>query len=255
VLDNAADRRLAELSTFFVRVPFSFEQAERALQRVLDKVPPNGENNQQYKDTLIWGAVLLLAQDFDVILVTSDKAFYANREPSKGLAVKLLADVDAEELSVTAVGSLADAAEHLRLNEPPVDGAALTRLIEDAAMSDLSSVVENAEFLLGVVIQSKLRVFVTEDPDVVAVAFNITHAIEDLREPSRSDATASAEGDCLVRGDVIIELRPARASLEWTEPDGEPGHATTLYGRGTIHIGERHEPYTVRKEISSEGSK
>lgn len=68
---------------------FTFDQAQGALRRVLDKVPPNAEKNQQYKDTLIWEAALELSRELEVVLVTSDHGFYSDRDPGKGLAAEL----------------------------------------------------------------------------------------------------------------------------------------------------------------------
>jgi hypothetical protein len=236
-----------------VRVPFTFEQAQSALRRVLDKVPPNGEKNQQYKDTLIWLAVLELASDYDVLFVSTDKAFFANRDPSKGLAVELLADVAEAELSVIAVASLGDAAEQIRVSEPPVNVEEISLLIDQAALDVLMPVAEQAEFLIGARAGSNLHAFATEDPHVLAVTFAMTHALEDLREPPRRDAQAIAEGDCEVRNGEVASFRLSRAVIDWVEPSGEPGHAGNvyIYPRG---IGERSEPFTVRTEIDLERS-
>jgi len=67
-----------------VRVPFTLEHAKAALEMVDARMPPNGEKNQQFKDSAIWQAVLALSSDYRVHLVTNDRAFLLNRgDPSK----------------------------------------------------------------------------------------------------------------------------------------------------------------------------
>ena len=241
--------RLTELEPFLVRVPFTFKQAQSALRRVLDKVPPNGENNQQYEDTLIWLAVLELATDYEVLFVTSDKAFFANRDPSKGLAVELLADITEAELSVIAVASLGDAAERIRLSEPPLKVDNIIKLIDQAALEVLRPVAENAEFPIGPLSDSTLNAYATEDPHVLAVLFAMAHALEDLRKPPRGDAQVIAEGDCEIRYGKVASFRLSKAVIDWVEPSGGPGHTGNVYLHMDGHIGERSEPFTVRTEI------
>lgn len=249
VLASAAARRLDELAPLVVRVPFTWEQAQDALRRVLDLVPPNSEKNQQYKDTLIWGAVLALAVDFDVLFVTSDKGFYASRDAAKGLATALLADLDAAALTVVAVDSLAAAAELLRLGEPPVDVQTVIGQVDAEVLEVVEEVTARAEFTVGPLTDSSARVFATENPDVVAVTFTITHALDDLRRPERTSAAVSAEGECVIRDGRVGEFRLDRVSVDWVEATGEVGHAGNVYARASLHLGERHEPYAVRAEI------
>jgi hypothetical protein len=249
VLDRAASTRLDELAPFLVRVPFTFEQAQDALRRLLDKVPPNSEKDQQYKDTLIWGGVLALAADSDVLFVTSDKGFFADRDPSKGLAPELLADLEPEGLTVTAVHTLGAAAERLRLTEPPVDLQTVVRRIDDVALDVLRPAAAKSEFTVGPLVNSSVQVYATENPDVIAVAFTIAHALDDIRDVPRTNAEVVVGGDCVIQDGQVGEFRPTTLTLDWVEPSGQPGLTRTVFARMGMHLGERHEPYRVRAEI------
>ena len=249
VLDQASAQRLGELERLLVRVPFDFEQAKEALRRVLDRVPPNGEKDQQYKDTLIWLATTVLARDFDVVVVTADKGFYADKDPNKGLAPELLADL-AEDMHVIAVPKLAAAAEHLRSSQPPVDRQALVALIDNVAAEILAESSGRADFQFGPLTSADLHVFATEEPDRLAATFTLTHELADRRVPPRAKATAAIEGDCFIVDDQeVVDFRPARVSIDWYEPSGDPGHAGTVFVTAGDFIGERHERYRVRVDI------
>lgn len=72
--------RMKEIEQFIKRVPFTFEHAKSALQRVDEETPPNGKNNQQFKDSAISEAILsLLRENYEVHFITQDKGFFENR--------------------------------------------------------------------------------------------------------------------------------------------------------------------------------
>ncbi|MDQ3653281.1 MAG: PIN domain-containing protein [Acidobacteriota bacterium] len=84
-LKKYVEDRLRELSDKFVRVPFTLDHAKSSLQRVMEESPPNGEKDQQFKDSAIWESVLELAKSYEVHFITKDKGFYYQRDPKKGL--------------------------------------------------------------------------------------------------------------------------------------------------------------------------
>ena len=83
------DQRLSELGSTVVRGEFTFEDAKNALARVIDGTPPNSERDQQFKDSAVWEELIRLASSSQVHFVTEDKAFFKDRDPSKGLADNL----------------------------------------------------------------------------------------------------------------------------------------------------------------------
>src|SRR4051794_7808254 len=59
-LEKTVDERLEKLSRILIREAFTLEHAKAALEMVNVKAPPN-QNNQQFKDSAIWRAVLSLS--------------------------------------------------------------------------------------------------------------------------------------------------------------------------------------------------
>lgn len=51
------EQRLQELNKLLAPVPMTIEHAQHALDRVIAHLPPNGEKDEQFRDTLLWEAV------------------------------------------------------------------------------------------------------------------------------------------------------------------------------------------------------
>ena len=93
-MEEGLQRRWVELAGLLERRPFSLELARAALRRVIENIPPSGQNNEQFPDCCIWEASVDLAADCPVHLVSDDSASYENRERSKGLADVLSKEVE-----------------------------------------------------------------------------------------------------------------------------------------------------------------
>lgn len=96
--------RLKELERFILRYNHSPEEFVDAGRMVIRKEPPSTSKSQQFKDSLLWRAVLGLASQGPCILVTADKGF---RGASHGeLAENLREEVERLEVDVTLINDL-----------------------------------------------------------------------------------------------------------------------------------------------------
>src|SRR2546429_534485 len=75
-----------------IEIPFSFADAQDSFRRVIEQIPPS-DRDQQFKDGVIWANCVELLKSEDVFLVTSDKAFYHDRNYEKGLALPLRKEI------------------------------------------------------------------------------------------------------------------------------------------------------------------
>ncbi|MBE9188043.1 DUF4935 domain-containing protein [Microcoleus sp. LEGE 07076] len=66
-LQATVTERLTDLNDLIIRIPFTFEHAKSALRRINEKSQPNGESNQQFKDSAIWEAILTLSNSYNYI--------------------------------------------------------------------------------------------------------------------------------------------------------------------------------------------
>jgi hypothetical protein len=83
-------QRWAQLGGILKRIPFSLEQAKGALRRVVEKTPPSGANNEQFRDCCIGETSFELSAECPVHLVTNDSGFYEGRDRSRGLLAEPL---------------------------------------------------------------------------------------------------------------------------------------------------------------------
>ena len=65
-----------------LRVPIGDDHYPRVHRRITEKRSPN-EKGVQYQDSLIWEAVMDVAEVRETIFVTNDSAFYVARSPIK----------------------------------------------------------------------------------------------------------------------------------------------------------------------------
>lgn len=79
-VSEALERRLRELGSLVVHVPLEDRHHVAAGQMVLCGMAPNSPRGQQFKDCLLWQAVLDLAEDYDVVLASNDGGFYRDTE-------------------------------------------------------------------------------------------------------------------------------------------------------------------------------
>ena len=84
-VEKGIRERLKQLDGLLTRVPFSHDQARYALNRVIAKELPSGDNNEQFRDCCMWHAALSTTTDQVVYLITAD--FGILREPQPGIGI------------------------------------------------------------------------------------------------------------------------------------------------------------------------
>lgn len=120
-MEEGLQRRWVELAGLLERRPFSLELARAALRRVIENIPPSGQNNEQFRDCRLWEASVDLAADCAVHLVSNDSAFYENRERSKGLADVLSREADHARRAVRVYPTVRDLLARIDRPVPVVD--------------------------------------------------------------------------------------------------------------------------------------
>jgi hypothetical protein len=204
-LEKKVEERIAELKQILVPVPFTLEHAKAALDMVNAKVAPNGHNNQQFKDSAIWQAVLTLSQDYTTYLLTRDSWFLLDRDPEKGLATNLREDCRRVNGSVEVYVDLALCLEALSDDAPSFDEARLTSLILESLAREPLVLPIQVEAMrkgskLGEILTSpEIYVFRTKQADRIAVDYTITMQLEvdqSAIENGGIDGRAILRGSC-----------------------------------------------------------
>ncbi len=177
MLSQKVDQRLTELAPVLVREPFTVEHAKAALAMVCAKLPPNGEKNQQFKDSAIWQAVLQLSRRHSTVLLTHDKAFFLNHDTKKGLAANLIADCHKVGTDVKIFDGIGPYLEVLREAEPAFDREVAKDLIVAESKPRLMREAERRKVVPTDLISSSISAFPTENGDRLALDYTLTFNI------------------------------------------------------------------------------
>ena len=229
---KAVTQRIDALSDHLITIEFSIEHARGALDRVIGKIPPN-RAKEQFRDSVIWIAVLTLSDAHDVHFVTADKAFYKGSQYAEGIDPILAKECESTVGTVNLHRDASECLSHLEQSIPGVDENTLVLKIIESLGSEIEKPVSERNFALAVVTQKNIEAFPTELPEELVVGFEITYALSDLGplssppEEERTNATAVVRGNCSynTKKDSISEARWTRVWLRWQDASGEPREA------------------------------
>jgi hypothetical protein len=212
-----AEKRLQELEPFLTRVEFTLEHAKGALDRVYSKLPPNSEKNQQFKDSAVWEAILDLARTYRVYFITDDNDFYGgSRDEAKGLAENLANECKTYEATVRLFRDISSCLRDLKqeISFERFESSSITNAITMTFDFDrLRTVCEAHHFgLKEDQADSTLMAYLTDDPDKLALSFDITYRLEEVGEDAKVARPPSAEPMLVVRGDCFFDARTREIS-------------------------------------------
>ncbi len=253
------EERIRQLFTGFgdalVEIPFSLQSARSSLLKVISKVPPS-DKNQQFKDGVLWADCLALAETEDVVLVTSDKAFYEERDYSKGLNESLLAEASRAKHTLKVVNALSILLEDLRTDVGVTD-AELIRAVLAQERETLERVLARNGFELGMVQQVDRSLYITEIPDQLFIECQLTFTCPSTESQAREPATLMLPGDgtYIVSDKRFAEFRNRGEALSFQLPDGteKQVRSARMYVDSAI-IGHRETTHSVRHKVSDESN-
>lgn len=251
---NAVDIRFKELGELIVKLPFSLKHAKAALNRVNENIPPS-LTKQQFKDAAIWEAVLELAKEYDVHMVSSDGDFFMDK--NRDLLHPVL-QREAEETSGTIkiFGGLERCLKELQKERPDVDLQDIARKIYMNVGDEIARAVAINNLRAIEITSYDIKPFITEDHDRLAIDYAITlDAVNiDINQVNEGEpASVHFEGNCVYNIKIHSIEHNQCHSIErnWVSTDGEPKTARDVYIQGgTAYIGRGPDrPYTARIEL------
>ena len=236
-----------------IRQPFTKKSARKSLMRTIEKIPPS-DRGQQFKDGVIWEDCLKILEEDDVKFVTEDKAFYKNRDYSKGLVLELEKDLEDKghqlhifnslESLLTEIQTLPSIESELLINAYYSNyvGKATDWLVEnDIAIHEDEK--PNLEF----------KAYATEDPKKLYVSFDINQKCLDLSGNNRhfilifsGDTyfdTKSNQFDGITRRSEELFMYDKRGEKNTIE--------STKYAALSIVIGHRMVKHEVRYNLGN----
>lgn len=252
----SAEERLRELEDLLKRVPFDFEQAKAALQRVMNETPPNGPKRQQYKDSVIWESVLELSRDYTVHFVTEDGDFFEAGNSGKVLASNLKEDCNVNDREVFVHNGLESYLQSLRETVPPLDRQRLGDEIERALIQELRQFATDKDFELDSLVDAPISAFLTENMNVLALSFELIHrASVVLKSGEEIAARLITRGECSynLRDKAVSDVR--KDSIQLLDTDGnviQGRGGSVVYGSGIVGGGSHRRSYSLRAPLDEE---
>lgn len=242
--------RWRQLDGVLQRIPFTHDHARSALNRVISKTSPCGENNEQFRDCCIWEAALQLARERTVYLVSNDYAFYDGRTRTNGLAPALRAEVERLEAQIVLCPSLRDFLARAEQAVAALDEAAIEAAILAAVSTRARELLKDQSsehFDLGELIRTRIDGYATPRPSLVAVSFTVTFCLIHIEaqgsREEREEVTMTVSGVCSydprTREVSDVEVR------EWDQSvRGTGSRGTTWYDQSTLE--RRFSPSRTR---------
>jgi hypothetical protein len=163
------------------------------------KLPPNGDKNQQFKDSAIWQAVLSLSDRFMVALITADKGFFESRDPARGLAKNLLDDCALRGVTVKAYDGIGAYLNALKGEAPAFNRERVIELILAEAKSRLATMGEPLKITPTELLGREISGFATESSDIVAIDYTLTFKLEPVSPEwriNKDDPRGVVHGSC-----------------------------------------------------------
>jgi hypothetical protein len=247
------DERLNEFGEI-IKIPISFEHTKNALNRIMEEIPPNSPNNQQYKDSLIWEAILEVGKGANVHFITHDKAFYEKREPNKGSAKSLLLDADRLASDIQIHYEIEEFLEKIRDEIPPVNKSEISANILDEIKPYLQDRSEKIGYVIGEMVDAEISPFLTEKNDVLAVKFKLKINVKDVLIPNtneRTDGVEIIEGNCELnqQSTAIENLQFDRFTVHDLYGNDFPQYGHIYLRAGGIVLGRKTIPYQYRGDL------
>lgn len=242
----------SELGVHYLEMPFSLEAARSSFLKIINKEPPNGEKNQQFKDGVLWAHCLDLLNSDDVIFVTYDKDFYLDQDYKKGLATNLVQETKQKQKLFTILSSIHDLLEQIK-TQVKLNKDDLMIVIFDKFNDSIQRILQNNDFELFEKPVLDLKLFTTEQPNLLYIKFTFSQTCNSIIPREIENAILEIEGQCIYNTDDMLftELRSNGEKLTYKLLDGEVKIIQNInLFVDSIVIGHKTNYYSVRSPIN-----
>lgn len=248
-ISGMVDKAFDGMGVPLVPMALTLDSARDAFLRLIDKRAPS-QPNQQFKDCVVWYDCKQYALSEEVVLVSSDKAFFSDgRLSSNELHYQLREEASSLPNSIRLVSTLDRLLEEIRQNIN-IPTALLLDGVEAAFDTTLQSILDRQN-LVRDDFEFSQKSFATEKSLEVYIEVS-------GRAPCRDAGSGHRAGDVLVgyvgryRVDngTIGDIRPRQLRIEFDEPRAGRSSLENhyLYAEAIL-FGAREASYEVREPL------
>ena len=233
-------------------IPLTLDSARSSFLKTIDKVPPS-DKDQQFKDGVIWAECLRLLDTADVYLVTSDKAFYNDRQYKNGLAKSLVSEAEESKHSIYIFSALSELLVTIK-SEVKLDEKSLAKRFWESNQVSIESILERNAFTVVGDPDIAAQLYVTENPNRLYAEFSISYQCEDLTLNERSKAVLRLKGDCiyLVEEREFEALRNHGEELSFKTKEGEDKNLrNVVVFANSLIIGHKTVEHTIKYKLDN----
>jgi PIN domain len=235
----------------YTEIPFSLDSARASLLKTIKKQRPS-LNNQQFKDGVIWADCLRLLHDDDVVLVTSDKAFFEDDDYKKGLAKTLRIELADAKFKLTLYHELAQLLSDVKSEVKVADGVLCQALLAREAENIESMLPPDAGLRIGDIIRASTSLYVTEIIDRLFLNFNVSIGLvsESGGSLSCGELAMKGIGTFLPQENEFGSLYVEEIEVRYRDENGEQQMRRSIKSGGRTHIGHADVHHKVRYDLS-----
>jgi hypothetical protein len=256
-ISQRVEDRLKELGHLIIRTQFTINHARAALKRVMEEMPPNGYQNQQFKDSSVWESILEIGMEGAVDFVTEDKAFFKDRKPNLGLAENLKEECKKLPNTIRVYPSLSEYLETVKEEFPPLNNQEIAEKINDSLETQLQKRATDKGFELLNLKTYKIAAFLTEKTNIIAIDFELHYNTKGVRLP---ESKALIEAIEVVKGDGLFDISQkifSEVQFNNIFLIDMSGDRIPVFGEGFLRIdgivlGRKTIPYRLREPIDKE---
>ncbi|WP_162049654.1 PIN domain-containing protein [Fluviibacter phosphoraccumulans] len=250
-IEEKVEHIFSDLGVSLIEVPFSIESAQSSFLKTVYKVPPS-DKTQEFKDGVLWADCCGLLEEDDVSLVTNDKAFFANRDFTKGLAANLVDEVSIRPKTFKIFASLSELISELK-TELIIDKEILLYALFANKGTSIDDLLTRTNYRLGETYEVEYSAYVTENPNLLYLEFTVEIVAHDATAEDRPDGSLVLRGDANLNTEssTYESIRVWEEELSYNEQDG--GHRTsnkTIYAVGNMVLGHKEVSHSVRHKLA-----
>lgn len=235
-----------------LEVAFSFESAESSFLKTIKKLPPS-DQDQQFKDGVLWADCIHLLQQDEVILVTSDAAFFHKRKYENGLAENLLLESNGQPNVLKVFRSLKELLVDIK-TDINIDENLLIQAFLERHHEIVNNILNRNNFRLEEPLEIKKALYATVDPRLLHVDFGLDIACTDLSDQNRTGAILHSKGNGSYNIDncEYSNMRITELEINFLLPDGTKEQSVNvILGGANIVIGHRDIVHNVRYNLTN----
>ena len=249
-INELIDSLFSNLNVEYIEIPFSLESARSSFFKTIDKVPPS-DKSQQFKDGVLWADCLNLLKEQDVHLVTEDKAFYQDRQYTKGIAKNLEAEVGENSNKLYLYNSLHDLLKTMK-SDIKISSRDLLQSFLSKNSESVNRTLERVGFEIGTIKEQVITSYATESPSLLYVEFELLITCNSVIDDGRSNGQLILKGDGQLdlESGSYSELRNYGEEFLYDSAEGsEERTKNTVLFVDSLIIGHKEVKHSVRYKL------